>query len=215
MSMFSWRKIKSKEGEIECGARLGEFGPTKWYLKISNNEENLIIKPTPDGMIPSLAEKIRGIENYWNMVQVKNKGIKLPENEIISTFWVDIVISAYENNLPIQANVAKIPSLSFDVKGIKVVPKEWPNPIEDETIEPFCNFWVSSYSTGDYPNKSIFRLSSYDIEKFGRMSAKSATEYIDLHPIDDRDLIFKILKNAEIVYLPDIRTSGKLRALSK
>lgn len=215
MSMFSWRTIKSKEGEIECRARLGEFGPSKWYLKISNNEEYLIIKPTSDGMIPSLAEKIRGIENYWNMVLMKNKGINSPENEIISTFWVDIVTSAYKNNLSIQANVAKIPSLPFDLKGIKVIPKEWPDTIEDEIIEPFCNFWISSYSTGDYPNKSIFRLSSYDVEKFGRISAKSATEYIDLHPIDDRDLIFKILKNAEIVYLPDIRTIGNLRTISK
>ena len=68
----------------------------------------------------------------------------------------------------------------------------------------------------EYPNKSIFRLSSYDREKFGQMSAKSATEYIDLHPIDDRDPILEILKNAKIICLPDVCTTiANLRAIPK
>ncbi len=215
MSEFSWRTLRSLEGEIEVGARLGRFGPTEWHLKISNTKDTLTLKPTPDGMIPSLAEKIRGVENYWNMVWAKNQGTGLPEYETISRFWIDIVKSAYENDAQIHTNVAKIRSLPFDVKGMKVEPKGWSDPIEDEIIVPFCNFWVSNYSTGKYPNKSIFRLSSYNVEKFGQMSAKHATEYIDLHPVDDRDLILKILKNAEIIYFPDIRTTANLRTISK
>ena len=59
---------------------------------------------------------------------------------------------------------------------------------------------------------SVF-LHIYDREKFGQMSAKSATEYIDLHPMDDRDMILEILKNAKIIYLPDLRTIANLRAI--
>ena len=215
MSM-SWRTLKSSEGEIEVGAKLGDFGPTKWYLKVSNNEDSLILKPTPDGEIPSLSEKIRGAENYWNIVWAKNKGTRLPDFETISRFWVDIVKSAYINDLPISSDVALISSLPFKVKGMEIIPKEWGEPIEDEIVVSFCNFWVGYYSTGEYPNKSIFRLSSYDREKFGQMSAKSATEYIDLHPIDDRNLILGILKNAKIIYLPDVCTTiANLRAIPK
>jgi len=214
MSM-SWRALKSREGEIEVGAKLGQYGPTKWYLKISNKEDTLTLKPTPDGEIPSLSKKIRGVENYWNIVWAKDRGIRLPEYETISRFWIDIIESAYKNNLPITADVALISTLHFKVKGMEIIPKEWGEPIEDGIVVPFCNFWVSYYGTGEYPNKSIFRLSSYDREKFGQMSAKSATEYIDLHPMDDRDMILEILKNAKIIYLPDLRTIANLRAIPK
>ena len=214
MSM-SRRTLKSKEGEIEVGAKLGQSGPTKWYLKILNNEDTIILKPTPNGEIPELSRKIRGVENYWKIVWAKDRGIRLPEYETISRFWIDIVESAYKNNLSITAEVALISSLPFKVKGMEIIPKEGGELIIDEIVEPFSNFWVSYYSTGEYPNKSIFRLSSYDKEKFGQMSAKSATEYIDLHPIDDKSLILEILKNAKIIYLPDISTLGTLRAIPK
>jgi len=213
---MSWRILKSKEGEIEVGAKLGDFGPTKWYLKVSNSEDSLTLKPTPDGEIPSLSEKIRGVENYWNIVWAKNKGTRLPDFETISGFWVDIVKSAYINDLPISSDVALISSLPFKVKGMEIIPKERGEPIEDErVVSLFCNFWVGFYNTGEYHNKSIFSLSSYDREKFGQMSAKSATEYIDLHPIDDRNLILGILKNAKIIHLPDLRTIANLRAIPK
>lgn len=214
MSM-SWRTLKSREGEIEIEAKLGEFGPTKWYLKISNNDGSLALKPTPNGEIPDLSNKIRGVENYWNLVKAKDMGIRLPEFEAISRFWIDVVKSAYENDLQIVADVALISSLPLKIKGIEILPKEWEEPIEDEIVIGFSNFWVSYYSNGKYPNKSIFRLSAYDRKKFGKMSAKDASEYIDLHPIDDRDLILEILNNAKMIYFPDINTIKNLRAIPK
>ena len=62
---MSWRTLKSKEGEIEVGAKLGDFGPTKWYLKVSNNEDSLILTPTSNSEIPSLSERIRGVGNIF------------------------------------------------------------------------------------------------------------------------------------------------------
>ena len=202
MLTIPWRTVECKE-EIKCEAEFGDFGPTNWHLKIQTNKENLIVETTPNNILPQLSENIRDIENYLNLVQAKKKSIQLPENEILSAFWVDIVTSAYENNLPIQADVAKILPLPLDIKNVKVEPKK----------DTSCNFWVGSYDTGDYPNKSIFRLSSYDMEKHGLMPAKSSTKYIDFHPVDDRDIIFNILRKAETVYLPDIKTIGDIRSI--
>lgn len=94
---------------------------------------------------------------------------------------------------------------------MEVIPKEWGNPLQDKIIISFCNFWVSSYDNSDYPNKSIFRLSSYNAKKYGVISAKSSTEYIDLHPFADEEMIEKILDKAIAIHMPDVTTIGNLR----
>lgn len=203
------------EGNIEVGAELGDFGATKWYLKVSTENNTITLKPTPNLEITSLSGKIRGVEDYWNLVRARNNGIRLPTFEVISRFWIDIVKSAYNNDIKISSDVALIPPLPFTVKGLNIVPKERAEPIEDEIVEPFCNFWVSFYEAGEYPNKTVFRLSSYDVKKYGRMSAKEASEYVDLHPVDDEKLILEILEKAEIICLPDISTIAGLRAIPK
>jgi hypothetical protein len=131
----------------------------------------------------------------------------------MSKLWIDIVKSAFSNDIQIHSNVALVSSSPLEVKGLKVIPKKWDNPIQDEIVISFCNFWVSSYDNSDYPNKSIFRLSSYNVKKYGVMSAKSSTEYIDLHPFEDEEAIEKILDKAVAIYMPDITTIGNLRTI--
>jgi hypothetical protein len=74
--MNSWRKESFREGEIEIGAELGQFGATSWHIKVSDNNDCIILKPTPDGAIISLARKIRGVADYWNFYPCKKQGIK-------------------------------------------------------------------------------------------------------------------------------------------
>ena len=213
MDKNSWRKESFREGEIEIGAELGQFGATSWRIKVSDNNDCIILKPTPDGAITSLARKIRGVEDYWNFIHAKNKGWDISNKNKMSKLWIDIVKSAFSNDIQVHSDVALISSSPLEVKGLKVMPKKWDNPIQDEIIISFCNFWVSSYDNGDYPNKSIFRLSSYNVKKYGAMSAKSSTEYIDLHPFEDEETIKKILDKAVAIYMPDITTIGNLRTI--
>ena len=213
MNKSSWRKESFGDGEIEIGAELGQFGATSWHIKVSDSKDCIILKPTPDGAIKSLASKIRGVEDYWNSIHAKNKGLDIPNKNKISKLWIDIVKSAFSNDISIRSDVALISSSPIEVKGLKVIPKEWGNPLQDEIIVSFCNFWVSSYDNSDYPHKSIFRLSSYNAKNYGVTSAKSSTEYIDLHPFKDEETIEKILDKAVAIYMPDVTTIGNLRTV--
>lgn len=215
MKEHSWRRLEYEEGDIEVGAKLGRFGAEDWFLIISNKDKNISVRPKKHGIIPDLARKIRGVQNYWNMANAEKLNMKLPEYEKICKFWIDLVESACINDLRIHAEVAKIDSIPFDIRKKKIVPKDWPDPIQDGIIVQFCNLWVTQVENGEYPNKTIFQLAAYDAEIFGKVDAKKSTIYIGLNPIDDFDLIWGLLMNAEIIYLPDITTIANLRSIKR
>lgn len=214
MKEHSWRKLEYEEGDIEVGAKLGRFGAEDWYLTISTKDNGISVRTKKHGIMPDLARKIRGVQNYWNMVNAEKLDMKLPEYEKICKFWIDLVKSAYMNDLRIHADVAKINSVPFDIREKKIVPKDWPSPIQDGIIVHFCNLWVTQVENGEYPNKTIFQLAAYDAEIFGKVDAKKSTIYVGLNPIDDFDFIWELLMNAEIIYLPDITTIADLRAIA-
>lgn len=215
MKEHSWRRLEYEEGEIEVGAKLGRFGAEDWNLIISTKDNSISVRTKKHGIMPDLARKIRGVENYWNMVNAEKLKMKLPEYESICKFWIDLVRSAYESGLRIHADVAKINSIPFDIRKNNVVPKDWSNPIQDEIIVHFCNLWVTQVENGEYPNKTIFQLAAYDAEKFGKVDATKSTIYVGLNPIDDKDLILKLLMNAEMIYLPDVTTIAGLRTIKR
>jgi len=162
-----------------------------------------------------IANRIRGIEDYWNIKKVQRSGQSLPRKEQLARLWIDIVTSALKNDVSISGDVALIPSDARIVKSYKVIPKSWQSPImeEDDLVVQLSNFWVGTYSGGTYPGNPVFRLSSYDTSKYGKVDAKEATVYIDLHPEEDCQEILELLGQAEVIYLPDLRTVSNLRTL--
>lgn len=116
MNKSSWREESFGDGEIEIGAELGQFGATSWHIKVSDSKDCIILKPIPDGAIKSLARKIRGVEDYWNSIHAKNKGLDIPNKNKISKLWIDIVKSAFSNDISIHSNVALISSSPLEVK---------------------------------------------------------------------------------------------------
>ena len=212
----SWKKIKSIKygGSITVDIMQDTSLGLVWTLKIDTKDGICTIKnPHSQGNIPYLARIIRGIEDYLNLQTAKKNGIKL-DIEQISKMWIDFVTYLYNNDILLSGKVALVESIPIEIKGLKlvptVIPKEWGNPIKDGVIIHFSNLYIGDYLLESEPDRRrpCFRLSAYDADKFGKVGAKEATKYINLHPINDRELILKIMRNSVMIYPINTKFDG-------
>lgn len=213
---FPWRTTKYKGDMITVNAKLGEYGPTDWSLKIQTSEIGDRAISVRLGGMPELDRIIGGVADYYYHKTLRERGIDLSKTvskQALADLWLEIAELAREYKLELSARVALLPSQPIRVRGRhghelfddEVIPKDWGNvKKEDRQMNVFfSNFWIGSYAE---TQGTVFRLSSYLKRQYKNVSAKTATRYIDFEPDNqlDTEEIRKIIADAKVVYLPDL-----------
>lgn len=207
----SWRTQGYKDFFVTVNAKLGEYGPKDWNLKVKSGE---LKKPLTIelGNMTQLDRIIRGVADYfWHQyltekhpeVDVK----KIATREMLSDLWICTAKWARKNKLDVHADVALLPSESISVRGMQksedfvgaVTPKDWGNVTNDEgKINVFSsNFWITREGT--------FRLSSYLTKLIGS-DASAANCPVDFNPDnqEQENEIRQLLSRASVIYMPDL-----------
>lgn len=210
MEEFSWRESSCKGLKIKVGVEEGKtfLVPDTWILEIDDHGKKTVVRNNSGyNPITGIVPIIKGISDYNHIDRTKKEKIKMPSRDKVIRLWLDIVTSAYNMDLSIHGNVAHIPHTAVDVKGMTVIPTEWPHPVQDNDkiiLQEVANLYVHNYNDDNGIQKPMFRLSCYDTRTFGTVSAKQSKKYINLHPINDRDTIIELLNIASRIYSPDL-----------
>jgi len=216
-----YRTNEYNDDKVTVNAKLGEYGPTDWSLKIQTSEMGDRAINVKLGPSPRLDRIIEGVADYYNHENLKKRRIDLSTMDkkiALANIWLEIAKISRENKLDFSANVANLPFQSIYVTGNcgripetgepkqfkdHVLPKNFGKfTFEDHHFNNFSsNFYIGSYAN---TQGTVFRLSSYLEKQYNHVSAKTATRYIDFYPDKHKDEIIRIIKAAKVVYLPNL-----------
>ena len=203
-----WKRIGYCGTTIEIDGKKGQYGVDEWKLKLKKDGQEILADFGASISMSELSGRIRGIEDFCSLEHAKDNNFDFAgSKEELIKMWLGIGRIGREIRLNCSSDVAYIQPLAICVKGMKVIPKPKDDPKQDGTVAKFCNFWIANYGNG-----IVFRLSSHDVNKYTKVNARASTKYVDLDPINDRDIIQKILTKSVAIYMPDMSADLNMRS---